>query len=174
VTLKLLTMKGILGVFVCGLLILSSCGSGVTVETPEDIGAQVMDVLKNFEGMSVKEFKSHMITIDEVHDLSKDKEVVTDAASRERLAKITKVSYLEGMTRMYNSLKERGEKYNIKWSKIELVSFSYEVENRKGLKSCQGKLFFKHGGATYRIRTYSLHDGSGYALANLRGLRKEK
>lgn len=167
-------MKGIFGLFVCGLLILSSCGSGATVETPEDIGGQVMEILKDFDKMSLKEFKSNLIGYDEVRELSKNKEVIKDKEGRDRLAKFTKIGYLEGMNRTYTSLKERGEKYNINWSKIELVSFSYEVNTRKGLKTCQGKLFFKQGGTTFRVRTYSLYDGSGYALANLMSLRKEK
>ena len=64
---------------------------------------------------------------------------------------------------------EKGSELKIKWADIEFVDFEYEVEKRRGMKACGGKVTFKSGKKKYNMRSVSIYDGSGYCLVSLGG-----
>ncbi len=166
-------MKKIFGLlFIVGIT-LSSCGSSTSVSQPEEVGEQVMDLLKDMDDMSLEDFKEYFISLEEIRDMSKDPDLVKDEEGRNRLSKLTKEEYNEGLSRSFSQLVEKGSELKIKWSEIEFEDFTYEVDTQGGLKSCNGKLLFKYDGNSYQVRTYSVFDGSGYSLANVRSVRKK-
>lgn len=158
---------------ICLLLIsgvfLVACGSDVRVSDPEDIGEQVMDILEDMDDMSKEDFREEFMTVEDIRELGQDEDLIKDEKGRNRLTKITKSDRDKDLDKSFTKIVERGTEYGIKWSDIEFEDFAYEVETKRGVKMCEGKLTFKHNNASYELKSISIYDGSGYCLVQLRG-----
>lgn len=167
-------MKRIFVGFAAVALVLASCGSGSRVSKPEDIGPQVMEILEKMDDMNLQDFKECFMDLNDLHELGKNEDVITEKRSRDFMTGVTKEEWDRDKRRIYQKFKERGAEYYIKWSEIELDNFSYEVETNRGMKGCSGNLVFKFRRNTYLVKTTSLFDGDHYNLMEIRGPYKQK
>lgn len=166
-------MKKVYGVLALAALFLTSCGSGVGVSDPEDVGPQVMDILEEMDDMELEDFDECFMSLEDIRELGENDEVITEQRSRNLLTKMTKDDRSKDIKRSFERLKEKGEDYKITWSDIELDDFVYELETEGGMKICGGELIFKSGNDKYKVRTTSIFDGSDYNLVEIRGPYKE-
>jgi len=166
-------MKIYIGLIVLLTLFISSCGSDSSVSDPEDVGPQVMDLLEDLGDLSKEDFRDYFMTLEEVRELGENEDVIKDEDGRNRLTKMTKEDRDKELDRSFSRLIETGSELGIKWSEVEMDDFAYEVETKRGIKSCRGELTFKHGSDKFVVRTISIFDGSDYCLVEVGRPRKK-
>ena len=162
-------MKKTIGLFALAFIVLTACGPSSRVSEPEDVSDQVMDILEDLDDMSKEDFRDAFMTYDEMQDLAEDTDVITDKDARKRLKKMKESELKKDMDKGFARILEKGSELKIKWADIEFVDFEYEVEKRRGMKACGGKVTFKSGKKKYNMRSVSIYDGSGYCLVSLGG-----
>jgi hypothetical protein len=155
-------------VYCIALLFSSSCNNNVKKD-PEKIGNEAFEIVHNISTDTQSDFLNYFISLEEYRELGKNESLITDEQERNQLTSLTKEEYEKHHYGMYNNIKENGAEYGIEWKEITYLDFVYEIENKNGLKKGLGKLYFKYGSDSYRIKVYFVFDGKEYRISKIKG-----
>ncbi len=144
----------------------SACASGNS-DKPEEIGQQVFYILKTLEAKGKQGFSKNFMTIEEVRKLGKSNKVSFDSDIRNEMTSQDRDEWNENILTCYNSIKAKGEKYDINWKNIEYSDFTYEIQHQLGVKYIEGLLSIEYNGEIYEIKTYSMWNGKEYAILEI-------
>ena len=89
------------------------------------------------------------------------------------MTSVLKEEWVNELERNYNKVKERAAKYGIIWNDIQYLDYVYEINEKRGIKTCEGKLYFKYKDDSFKIRTSSIFNGHEYKLIEIRSLQKQ-
>lgn len=154
------------------LMILSSCNQDM-IKEPEQIGKQVFGILKDISTKNKADYVSNFLSIEEIRELGKNEEVVTEEKTRNEMTSMLKEDWVGRIEGYYNDIKEKGGQYGINWQDIEYLDFVYEIKTDNGIKGCKGSLYFKYKDKPYKIKVTSIFNGKEYKLVKIRSLYKQ-
>jgi hypothetical protein len=146
---------------------LISCDSIKKATEPEDIGMYAFELLKTLSQTSKSDYVNNFLTIEELRELAKNEEVVTDPYILNEFTSMLKQEWVEDIEDDYGDLKQDGGEYGIKWAEIEYLDFVYEMNNEGGIKFCEGELFFEFKEDLYSVELAAIFDGTEYKLVEL-------
>ncbi len=152
---------------------LSACSTN-SVKEPKQIGKQVFGILKNISSSSKDNYISNFLSIEEIRELGKNEEVVKDADTRNELTSMLKEKYISSIEKDYNRIKEKGGKSGINWNEIQYLDFVYEIKDKKGIKGCEGELYFKFNDKSFKIEVETIFNGTEYRLVEIEDLYEQQ
>lgn len=146
------------------------------IETPEDIGNQVLDILHDLDELSESEYLTHFITADQLHSIARDTNLVKQQAGKIALLSVTQESMKTRNIGDFKMLKQVGKTLKIDWKNIRSLRFEFQTDRfNKGARFCFGTLTFEHKGKKYSVSTTSIFNGEEYLLTSISNLgRAEK
>lgn len=144
-----------------------SCDTTEKTPEPEDVGMYAFKLLNTLSQTTKIDYVNSFMTIEEIRELGKNEEVVTDPDTRNQMTSMEKEEWNGDTEDDYNELKQDGEECGIKWSEIEYLDFVYELDNYDGAIFCIGDLFFKYKDNSYSVGLISIFDGNEYKLIGL-------
>ena len=167
---KKMTLKVLL---VAVVFALSACSTH-NIREPEQIGQQVFEILKNISSSSKEDYISNFLSIEEIRELGKNEEVVKDADTRNEMTSMLKEKWISRIEKDYNRIKEKGGKSGIIWNEIQYLNFVYELEDKDGIKGCEGELYFKFSDKSFKIEIASIFNGTEYRLVEIEDLYEQQ
>ncbi len=144
-----------------------------SIKNPEQIGKQVFKILKNFD-MGKECFIENFISIEEIHQLATNTEVVKQEGTRKDMAAMVKKNWIGRLANKYERIEKNGKKHKIDWQTIEYSDFIYKIKNDEGIRGCKGELYFKSQGQSYEIQVSSIYNGKEYKLVKIERIKKQK
>lgn len=155
------------------LFALISCTNN-KVKEPEQIGHQVFEMLKSINTVYKEEYYKSFFSVEEARELGKNEDFLTDENLRNEMTSLKKEDWISRMDTDYNRIKEKAAKSGINWSEIKYLDFVYEIENERGMKGCQGELYFGFNKESYKVETTSLWNGMEYRLIRVTDFRSSR
>lgn len=147
------------------LITLFSC-STKGIKEPERIGFQVLVILKNLDKNGKQGYIDSHCTYGQIKKFVHPEKI----GNREDW-----ILYIEDR---YTKIKKFGHRWNIDWQAIEYVDFDFEINEKRGVKECEGVLHFKFkDGLRYQynieatLKVSSILRNNVYQLAELRQIR---
>jgi len=150
-------------IIVTNIIILVSCGKE-SIQDPEAIGKNTFEILQNIDQYSLEEYKSNLISINELRELAKNEDVITKESKRNILSKIPIEKWNEQIEEDYNKLIEIGAEDEINWSQIEFLDYIYQIKTDSGAKETYGTLSFKFNNKKYNVKINSIYDGNEFKI----------
>ena len=148
--------------------------STYNIKEPEQIGKQVFRILKNISNSSKESYIENFLSIEEIRELGKNKQVVKSEKTRNEMTSMLKKEWIDRIENDYNRIKRNGGKYGINWNNIEYLDFIYELKDEDGLKVCEGELYFKFNDKSFKIDAYSIFNAKEYRLVEIENLYKQE
>lgn len=145
--------------------VLTSCNKS-GVKNPETIGKQAFKILNQFNTINQKDYLAFLLPIENIRKIDKSLKKIN---SRKRT--LQNQMWYYDIKNDYNSLKNKGHKYGIDWSKISYQKFINNNSNdaiRSG-----GILYFKYKKDIFKIDVKTIYNGKEYKLTHLKGLFKQ-
>ncbi|MCU4166684.1 hypothetical protein [Carboxylicivirga caseinilyticus] len=152
---------------------LVSCDSYKKMNEPEDVGMYAFKLLNSLSQTTKSDYVNSFLTIEELRELGKNEEVITDPEARNHITSIKKKEWVEDIENDYNKLKQDGGKNGIKWTNIEYLDFVYELNIEGGGTVCEGELFFKYKDYSYSVDLTAVFDGNEYKIIELDDLERQ-
>lgn len=149
--------------------IISSCSSGSDMSTPEGVGNTVFEMVKNLNSGDKEAFLKYFMSSEEILELSKNKELVTEEKVREEMAAIPTDIWNERLTLAYDGVKTLGESIGINWDVIEFLKFKPEEKVLNGIEGIEGDVYFTHEGKKYEMIIEAVWIGEEYKLVSMKG-----
>ena len=131
---------------------------------PEEIGIQVFEILKNITTSSKKEFYGNYISIESLHEMCKNKGLLTDNRAREVFSEMTSKEWEEHLEKDYINIKRTGGTNGIKWKDIEYLDYVYRLDKKLGITEVYGEMFFQFKNENYSIISRSLFYQNKYQI----------
>ena len=152
---------------------LFSCTSIKKVQEPEDVGLYAFNLLKSLNQTTKADYVNRFLTIEEIRELAKNEEIVTNQETRNEFKSIKKDEWIGDIEDDYYELKQDGGENGIKWSEVEYLDFVYELEDKDGITGCEGELFFKYKDVSYSVDLLAIYNGVEYKLVELNYLEEQ-
>ncbi|HMN07089.1 MAG TPA: hypothetical protein PKD45_15345 [Flavobacteriales bacterium] len=145
---------------------------------PEEVGRQAFQIAIGLDTITIEEYRAHLITIPEIRIIGENMHMKIDDDIRKRLTSMTVPDWFKNTEKDYNSIINYQDRWNIKWSTIQYVDFSYKQSKFDDFKLLTGDLYFniynESNGRTYlgNLQVKAIWDGSRYRIETLRKSKK--
>ncbi len=154
--------------------LLISCQKTKRLSTSTDVGPYVFQLLKNFEGTSLEDFKNKLLTLEEIKAYGKKYADTLSKEAIKTIEDIKKENYENLTNRAYKSIQDGKEKYHIDWNAITFYQFDFKEQTAGGLTGIRGELLFSFKDTIYEVRTTALKLENLYVPVVVNRLKQQK
>jgi hypothetical protein len=166
-------MRSFLTIAILPFIILSICScSDPLLKEPEQVGEKVYQIAKRLNTQSKEEYIKFFLTVEEMRELGKNEELITEENIRNYLTSMSKDNWNQIVFKEYDHIISRGKEYKIDWAEIEYSDYTFKIDKEDGFKSSTGKLYFKDQENSYYLETVAIWNGIEYKIVEINGIYK--
>jgi len=134
---------------------------------PQQMGKHAFKILKNFSKWDTQTYLKQIMSLEEIHQLAKNNQLVKEESARNKILSITQNKWHDEVIDDFMEVRKEAASKGIEWRKIKYLDFIYSIEEDAGITMCKGELFFKYQERAFSIEVMYILAEDGYRLVQI-------
>lgn len=160
-------LNAVLSLLMVALFINCASTKITRVREAQEMGKYIFQIAQNFDNLTVETFGKYYMTVEEMREVSYEKQLVIDEKTRKKIRNTPPKRLKEQYEREYLEIQKRSEKLTLDWNKIEFLEYRQKEDWDFNFKASHGILRFTYNGDTYTFRSMAMYVGGEYKLLTL-------